>query len=49
MSGARLTERMDEALVEAEDLVDDPRSITVVSLFDLERRPGWTASQLGIV
>jgi hypothetical protein len=49
IAGARLTERMDEALVEAEDLVDDPRSIAVVSLFDLERRPGWTASQLSIV
>jgi hypothetical protein len=45
-SGARLTERMDEALVEAEDLVNDPRLISAVSLFDLERRPGWTASQL---
>jgi len=49
ISGARLTERMDEALVEAEDLVDDPRSIAVVSLFDLERRPGWTVSQLSVV
>ena len=49
IAGSRLTERMDEALVEAEDLVDDPRSISVVSLFDLERRPGWTASQLSIV
>lgn len=49
INGARLTERMDEALVDAEDLVSDPGSISVVSLFDLERRPGWTASQLGIV
>jgi ATP-dependent helicase YprA (DUF1998 family) len=48
INGARLTARMDEALVEAEDLVADPRTISVVSLFDLERRPGWTASQLGI-
>jgi hypothetical protein len=40
---------MDEALVEAEDLVDDPRQISAVSLFDLERRPGWTASQLTLV
>jgi len=49
VAGAHLTERMDEALVEAEGLVSDPRSIAAVSLFDLERRPGWTASQLSIV
>ena len=43
-----LTPRLDEALVDAENRVSDPRRIASVSLFDLERRPGWVASQLGV-
>ena len=42
-----LTARLDEALVDAEDRVGDPSRIVSVSLFDLERRPGWIASRLG--
>ena len=43
-----LTPRLDEALVDAEDRFGDPSRITSVSLFDLERQPGWVASQLGL-
>ena len=44
-----LTPRLDEALVDAEDQVGDPRRIASASLFDIERRPGWIASRLGAV
>ena len=43
-----LTQRLDEALVDAEGQVNDPAQIYSVSLFDLERRPGWVASRLGV-
>lgn len=43
-----LTPRLDEALVDAENRVGDPSRIASVSLFDLERRPGWIASRLGV-
>ena len=43
-----LTPRLDEALVDAEGRIGDPRRIASVSLFDLERRPGWIASRLGV-
>ena len=39
-----LTERMDRALVEAEDLAGD-RPVRFVSSFDLQRRPGWVLAR----
>lgn len=40
-----LTERMDLAYVEAEDLAKG-RSVRFVSTFDLQRRPGWVLAKL---
>jgi len=41
----RLTERMDSALVEAEDL-SEGKPVRFVSSFDLQRRPGWVMTKV---
>lgn len=43
--GLELTERLDRAYVEAEDLVGRDR-VRFVSSFDLQRRPGWVMAKL---
>lgn len=47
-SGLDLTDRLESALVDAEDRVRDPSAILWASSFDLERRPGGIAAQYGI-
>jgi ATP-dependent helicase YprA (DUF1998 family) len=44
--GLHLTDRMDRALVEAEDR-GDGQPIRFVSSFDLQRRPGWVIARAG--
>lgn len=46
---ARLTDRLDEAVGDAEDRIGSPDRITWLSSFDLNRRLGWVAAtaQLG--
>lgn len=43
-----LAPRLEAALVDAKNRVSDLHRIASVSLFDLERRPGWVASHLGL-
>jgi Lhr-like helicase len=44
--GQQLTERIDTALVHAEEL-SEGRAIKFISSFDLQRRPGWVVARAG--